>query len=95
MYIVHVLMRTRQPDNADRICRVVRQTIRLLQQPGYVGSTCAVQLDDRRSVLVEEHWGSLAALRSWLGSPEWSQVLQQIEPLIESPPNVTIFEEKI
>lgn len=95
MYIVYCLVRVKQPESADLICRTVRQTLHLLQQPGHVGSTCAVKLDDPHVILIEEHWGSLGALRSWLNSPERARLLGQIEHLIESPPKVSIFEEKI
>jgi quinol monooxygenase YgiN len=95
MYLVNVKVRARAPEDADHICRIFRHTLQLTQEPGYARGLCSVDVEDNCSVLIEEEWGSMAALRAWLNSASCQQLLQQITPLIEGPVEMSIYEEKV
>lgn len=95
MYLLILRASARSRQDAEEVCRLFRHTLQLLREPGYSRAVCSVCTQNDRLVLIEEEWGSMAAVQSWLSSPSRQQLIQQILPLIEGTPEVTVYEEKI
>lgn len=95
MYLVILRASARSRQDAEEICRLFRHTLQLLREPGYARAVCSVCTQNDRLVLIEEEWGSMAAVQSWLGSPSRQKLIQQILPLIEGAPDIAIYEEKM
>lgn len=64
-----------------------------LRQPGYVSGKTLVSVDNVRTHLVLSTWLSLEHWRAWENSPERTQMLAKIEPLLGAPPKSSVFTE--
>ncbi|HVC31874.1 MAG TPA: antibiotic biosynthesis monooxygenase [Chloroflexota bacterium] len=93
MYLFLFRVHAKSADDVQNVCRVFEHTLRLFQEPGWLGGSCVINLDDSRDVLIYEMWGSLPALRAWLGSEARQEAHRQIAPYVEGPPVETTFQE--
>ena len=64
-----------------------------LRQPGYVSGETLVSVDNMRTHLVISRWLSLEHWRTWENSPERTQMLTKIAPLLASPTKSSVFTE--
>ncbi len=94
MFLVILKACAKSRQDAEEVCRLVRHTLQLLREPGYARAICSVCTRDDRSVFIEEEWGSMAAVQSWLSSPARQRLIDQIRPLLEGPIDCAVYEEQ-
>lgn len=91
LFLFH--MRVISPDVVEQVCQVYYHTLRLFQEPGWLGGGCVVNIADPRDVLIYERWGDLTALRAWLRSAARREAHAQAAPFIVGQPEETIFQD--
>src|SRR5690349_10596808 len=94
MYIYAQAFRTKSSDDAEQICRLIRQNLSLTQEPGHYQTGCYAEINDRRALHVFSQWTSLEALHLWISSPAHQQIHEQFQTLINGPEHLpTVYEE--
>ena len=93
MYTYHFKLRAKSTEDAEIVCRFYRQSLQLIPKPGFVRGTYAIGYEDRRTILIEQHWGSLPALQAWLSSDTRRQLIAEIADLVDGPGEISIYEE--
>ncbi|MGH2460280.1 MAG: putative quinol monooxygenase [Chloroflexota bacterium] len=93
MYLYFYRVRARSVGDVPNICRVFDHTLNLFQEPGWLGGSCVVSVDDPRDVLIYEQWGSLAGLSAWLTSAARQVAHRAIDPYLEGPAHEMTFRE--
>ncbi|HLH72830.1 MAG TPA: hypothetical protein VKX96_06075 [Chloroflexota bacterium] len=83
MYIFQIIGRAKTPDDAQRICGIFEHSLTLMQSAGYARGFCAINREDKLSILIQEEWYNLAGLRFWQQSEEYQRLRQEMEALIE------------
>ena len=94
MYIYTQAFRAKSADDAEQICRSIRQNFSLTQEPGHYHSGCYAEIDDPCALHVFSQWTSLEALHRWVNTPARQQMHEQLQTHIngpEQPP--TMYEE--
>ena len=95
MYLFLYRVRAKSPDVAPDICRVFDHALSLFQEPGWLGGSCVVNLDDPCDVLIYEKWGSLAEMRAWLDSSARQQAHRDLEPYTDGPSRETTYRDAV
>jgi len=92
MFVFTVFARAKSPEDARALCSIYGHLLTLRQEPGYLRTDCAINVDDSRHVVIVEYWGSIAALRGWLASEERRRAWDQASPHLEGPVQTGLFE---
>jgi len=92
-YLYHYRVRAVSPEAAPRICQVFEHTLRLFQEPGWLGGSCMINRSDPSDVLIYEIWGNLPSLQAWLTSEDRQQAHQTIAPFVAGPAREETFQD--
>ncbi|HUX87847.1 MAG TPA: antibiotic biosynthesis monooxygenase [Chloroflexota bacterium] len=91
MFTYHLHARVKSPQDVPEICRLFHHNLQLIQEPGWRGGGCMVDVDDACTLLIYENWGSLAALKAWQTTVARKIAYQVLENQIEGEPRVAIY----
>jgi hypothetical protein len=83
VYIYQIIGRANSAEDAQSLCGLFQHSLGRIQAPGYARGFCAVNQDDKTSVLIQEEWYNLSSFRSWQGSDEYHRLRASMQPLIE------------
>lgn len=92
-YLYLYRVRAMSPEGAPSICRVFEHTLRLFQEPGWLGGSGMSNRSDPRDVLIYEIWGNLPSLQAWLTSEARRQAHRAIAPLVAGPAREETFQD--
>lgn len=93
MFTFHLHARVKSPEAVPEICRLFHHNLQLIQEPGWRGGGCMVDVDDACNLLIYENWGTLAALKAWEKSDARKNAYQVLKDRIGGEPQVTIFQD--
>jgi len=65
----------------------------MMHSGGFLEAECGIDTADSLLVVLNEHWGSLAALQWWHQSPERQQLLQQVQAWLVGPVQNRVYQE--
>lgn len=93
MFLLILTVQALSAEAATVLCGLMSHNLGLIQEPGYLGGKCGLDIDNPTRVVLVEEWGSLAAVQAWLASSLRRQWRQQALPLTSGPEawQLTIF----
>lgn len=83
MYVYQIIGRAKTPDDAKNICSFFKHRLSVAQSAGYARGFCAINTEDKITVLIQEEWYNLAGFRFWQQSEDYRRLRQDMEPLLE------------
>lgn len=97
VYVYHLSLRAKSPDDASEFCRRSRDylTGALPQHPGFLHGICLADEADPLSILIFEEWGNRESVQLWIQSQERLEIHKQLMDLTEGPQTwkLTIYRE--
>jgi len=83
VYVYQLIGRAHSAEDAKHICDLFAHSLSLVQSPGYARGFCAINSEDKVSVLIQEEWYNLGGFQFWQQSEEYRRLRNTIEPLLE------------
>jgi len=83
VYIYQLIGRANSLEDARRICDLFEHSLNRIQSPGYARGFCAVNQEDKTSILIQEEWYNLNSFRFWQESEDYRRLRESMEPMIE------------
>lgn len=93
MYIHQIIGRAHSPEDAQQICRLFGHSLSRVQEPGYARGFCAINQQDRVTILMQEEWYNEAGIHSWRSSEAYRQLQQTLQPLMEGVWEISSYKE--
>ncbi len=70
---------------------LIELRIRAMRWPGYITGETLRELDDPYHWVTISTWDDAGAWTSWVASPQRRELAAKIDPLLTTPPKMTIF----
>jgi len=81
-----------KPDKEAELANLlIELRIRAMRWPGYITGETLRELEDPSHWVTISTWADANAWTSWVASPQRQELADRIDPLLTTPPKMTIF----